>query len=91
MSNKNATLRFFSDLEHVSAEIVGSDSAVAIAARNAIEQATPAAFVQAQEELAGLSEDVRDDVLNALHARMRNDVAAIWDNLPNSPKTDRAN
>ncbi len=91
MSNKNASLRFFSDLEKVSTEIAGVDSAIAVAARNAVEQATPATFVEAQEELARLTESVRDDILKALHARMRNDIAAIWDNLPNSPKTDRAN
>ncbi len=91
MVTQNATLRFFSGLEQVSSDIAGPDSAIAVAARTAVAQPSPAAFVRAQEELAQLSEDVRDQILGRLHEHMRNDIEAIWDNLPNSPKSSRPN
>ncbi|MDU9004447.1 hypothetical protein [Sedimentitalea todarodis] len=91
MPDANATQRFFSSLEKVSSEIAGADSAVSIAAKDAAQNPNPITFVRAQEELAQLPEDLRDTILSDLHSRMRNDVEAIWDNLPNSPKTRRRN
>ena len=91
MVKKDATLRFFTGLAQVGSDIAGADSPVAVAAKSAVNHPSPAAFVLAQEELAKLSDELRAKILSKLHTRMRNDIEAIWDNLPNSPESSRPN
>lgn len=88
---KNATDRFFEELSLVSAEVTGPDSAVAKAARTAVETPSPTHFVKAQEALALVPEDLREEILQKVHARLAGNIEAIWDQLPNAPKTDRPN
>ncbi len=88
---KNATDRFFEELSLVSAEVAGPDSAVAKATRMAVETPSPTNFVKAQEALALVPEDLREEILQKVHARMASNIEAIWDQLPNAPKTDRPN
>lgn len=91
MSGKDAAQRFFSTLHQVGSEIAGAESAVALAAKDAIHDPTPVAMVRAQEELARLSDEQRDKILRDVHARLRTDIEAIWENLPNAPKPGRPN
>lgn len=91
MVKADATQVFFSALAEVSARKAGPDSALAQAANDAANDPSPAAFVRAQEELARMPDDVRDQILSDVHARLRNDISLIWDNLPNAPKSGRPN
>ena len=88
---KNATGRFFEELSLASADIAGPDSAVTKAARIAVDTPSPTNFVKAQEALALVPEDLREEILQKVHARMASDIEAIWDQLPNASKTDRPN
>ncbi len=91
MEKEDATKTFFSALAEVSSKKAGPKSALAQAANDAVNDPSPAAFVRTQEELARLCDDLRDQILSDVHARMRNDVSLIWDNLPNAPTSGRPN
>ncbi len=91
MLKEDTTQIFFAALAQVSSKITEPESALTLAAQDATKNPCPAAFVRAQEELARLSDDVRDQILGGVHARLRNDIGLIWENLPNAPTSGRPN
>ena len=88
---KTATDRFFDALSMAGAEIAGPDSALAKAAKKAAEAPSPTNYVKAQEALAQATEDLRERILQMVHAQMCSDVEAIWDHLPNATGGEQPN
>ena len=91
MMKNDATQVFFSTLAQVSSDVTGPTSVLTLAAQEATNNPCPTAFVRTQEELARLSDDLRDQILGDVHMRMRNDIGLIWENLPNAPASRRPN
>ena len=89
--NNDANQVFFSALAQISSEVTGPESALTLAAKDASNSPCPTAFVRTQEELALLSDDLRDQILGDVHMRLRNDIGLIWENLPNAPTSSRPN
>jgi predicted component of type VI protein secretion system len=91
VTQKDATDRFFQGLHKVSVEFCGKDSPLAQAAEKAVSETSPINCVNAQEALAQIPEELREQILRELHAHLRNDIEAIWDQMPYAVKTGRPN
>ncbi|WP_227269277.1 hypothetical protein [Roseobacter weihaiensis] len=88
---RDATLRFFVALGKVSTRLAGAESGIARADANTVADPQPAKFVAAQDELAGLDDDLRDQILHEVHQQMSRDVSAIWDNMMAAKPVGRPN
>lgn len=88
---KISTEKFFQEVNRTSTEITGTDSEISEATKSAVEMPSPLTFVKAQEALAQVPDDIREQILKQVHLRMSTDVGAIWDQLPYATAADRTN
>lgn len=81
--------RFLAAIGRAATARLGADHPLALAAREALEQQSPARAARVHEVLAGLSEAEREELLSAAHREMREDLAAIWGFLPGAAQSGR--
>ncbi len=77
-----ATKKFFETLNAVSLDILGPESAIVDATRRALNDPAPENLVMVQEALMDASEDQREAIMRKVHSQLRNNIEAIWDQLP---------